>query len=99
VIAPIASSPIWGSTDSSVVVPPPSSGTLSLRPAASYCFMNCRARRPTKRASTASLSRRIWARNGLKSLVLNGVQIFCTICPPLSSNVRWKPPTVSHPNA
>ena len=95
----MASSPICGSTDSSVVVPPPSRGTLPLSPAASYCFMNWSASRPTKSASTASVSRRIWARNGLKSLVLSGVQIFCTICPPFASKACWKPPTVSQPKA
>jgi hypothetical protein len=28
-------------------------------------------------------------------LVVNGTQIFCTICPPCSSKVRWNPPRAS----
>src|SRR3972149_5569889 len=53
--------------------------------------MNWSAKRPTKSASTASASRLTWARNGAKSLVFSGGQIFCTIWPPPSSNTRWKP--------
>ena len=98
-MAPMASSPICGSTDSSVVVPPPRSGILPLSPADSYCFMNESASRPTNSARTASASRLIWARNGAKSFVLSGAQIFWTTWPPASSNERWKPPTVSQPKA
>src|SRR2546429_6740682 len=65
----------------------------------SYCFTNCSAARPKKTAKTASASRLIWVTNGAKSLVLRGVQIFWMIWPPLSSKVRWKPPTDSQPHA
>ena len=36
---------------------------------------------------------------GAKSAVPSGGQSFCTICPPDSSKVRWKPATTSQPKA
>mgnify|MGYP001616403745 CR=1 FL=1 len=96
---PTASSPMAGRSASSVVGPPPTRGRRALSPASWYCLTNWMARRPTKRANTASASRLIWARNGAKSLAFTGVQSFWTTCPPCSSKLRWKPPTTSQPKA
>ena len=76
VYTPSASSPICGSTDSSVTVPLPSSGIFVLSPESAYCFTNCSDPRPKKTAKTASASPLIWAMNGEKSFVFSGVQIF-----------------------
>jgi hypothetical protein len=43
----------------------------------------------------ASASRLIWVMYGARSVVPSGAQSFWMICPPASSNERWKPPTTS----
>ena len=75
------------------------SGILPFSPASSYCFMNWIVDAPAIIVSTASASRRSLAMNGARSIAPSGAQSFWTTWPPFSSNVRWKPPTTSQPNA
>ena len=70
-----------------------------LTPASWSCFGNCSAIGPTISEKMASASCLMVGMYGPKSLVPSGGQIFCTICPPQSSNTFWKPPTTSWPKA